>query len=339
MWSIPAALWAISTLVGDVSPETAIAPADFQHWFADSCAGKLRILVAVEKEAQRLRYVFVGGLHNEFLPGYFSQNIKELKAHGISRRAIHEIYPSSRKTVEENREAFRDELLKVADAGEENLVVIAHSRGACDALVFALENPEFIRDRVAFLFLVQGPFGGSPLVDYVLGEGRPMDHQVPMRHRIVGNLTAKMEKSLLKRGVHGGLAALSPDASLRFWDRMLDEQAYAIPVVGPKTFYITSQVDPSELGSIQSATGRYLGAYHGPNDGMVPLSGQVLPDLGTDLGALEVGHSDLTQRYPVSHAPRRFRQALVESILMAVGQADAQSQPGDTQSTQKTKKR
>jgi pimeloyl-ACP methyl ester carboxylesterase len=273
------------------------------------------------------------------MPGYFSQNIKELRAHGVSRRAIHEIYPSSRKTVEEYRDTFRDEFLKVADTGDEKLVVIAHSRGACDALVFALENPEFVRDHVAFLFLVQGPFGGTPLVDYVLGEGRPIDHQMPMRHRILGTLTAKMEKSLLKRGIHGALPALSPSASLLFWDQLLKKQAYAVPLVGPKTFYITSQIDPAELGFIQGATGRYLDEYHGPNDGMVKLSDQVLPGLGTDLGPLAVGHSDLTQRYPNTHAPRRFRQALIESILMAVSQSESGAYPKDAESSGKRKKK
>jgi hypothetical protein len=320
MHAIVIATLSVGLFHGDALSDPLIAPADFQHWFSASCDGKLKIPPAAVKKAQSFRYVFVGGFHNEFMPGYFSQNIKELKSLGVSKRHIHEVYPSSKKTIAENRETFRNEFLAVAEEGPEKLVVIAHSRGACDALAFALENSEFTQKHIAFLFLVQGPFGGTPLVDYVLGNGKRPDGKIPWRYRVVGYISGKMEKVLWKRGVHAGLPGFSPDALQRFWDRVLVEHFDAIPIVGPKAFYITSKVDPSELGFLQGSTGRYLDAYHGPNDGIVTLSDQVLIDLGTDLGALDVGHADLTQRFPSSHAPRRYRRALIESILMAVGQ-------------------
>ena len=52
---------------------------------------------------------------------------------------------------------------------------------------------------------------------------------------------------------------------------------------------------------------------------MVALGDQTLPGLGTSLGVLDAGHADLTRRFPATRARRGTRQALIRSILMAVG--------------------
>jgi pimeloyl-ACP methyl ester carboxylesterase len=184
MGGIGQAIALITTLLAggaDVVP--AVDPAEFRGWFDAAVAGRLRVPPAVAARARGFRYVFVGGLRNERMPGYFAQNIKELEARGVPGGAIHEIYPSSHATSEANRDAIRAEFRAIADAGPEPLVVIAHSRGACDALAFALREPEFVRAHVAALFLVQGPFGGTGLADYVLGGGTPPDRRMPAPSR------------------------------------------------------------------------------------------------------------------------------------------------------------
>ncbi len=108
------------------------------------------------------------------------QNAQELRARGVPRDAIHFIYPSSHKSIEENAEAVRASIRGDRRDRSESLVVVAHSRGACDTLAFALENPQFVRTRVRGLFLVQGPFGGTGVADYVAGEGSTsLDPQIP----------------------------------------------------------------------------------------------------------------------------------------------------------------
>ena len=72
-------------------------------------------------------------------------------------------------------------------------------------------------------------------------------------------------------------------------------------------------------------TGWYLGTYYGPNDGLVALEDQSLPGLGTVLAVLDVGHTDLTRRFPAARPKHRLRNALVDAILMAVGTQNAQA--------------
>ena len=104
---------------------------------------------------------------------------------------------------------MREQFEEIADLGPEKLVVIAHSRGACDALAFALQHPEFVAEHIHALFLIQGAFGGTALADYVVGEGPPMDRRMPLGHRVAGHALANIEGYLLDHGKHGGLPSLS----------------------------------------------------------------------------------------------------------------------------------
>ncbi len=203
---------------------------------------------------------------------------------------------------------MREVLLRIAEDNPERLVIIAHSRGACDALAFALNEPEFVRDRVEALFLVQGAFGGTGLADYVVGEGEPMDGQMPRVHRWIALAIGALERLLLERGRQGGLVGMTRDASRAYWNDVLEAHADAVPIVGPKVYYVASCARPADLALFQRAMAWYLGAYYGPNDGVVAVDDQTLPGLGTSLGVLEAGHADLTRRFPATRSKRRLRR-------------------------------
>jgi pimeloyl-ACP methyl ester carboxylesterase len=313
------------------SPETppSVSPAEFRRWFDAALAGKLAIPAEVKSSAQSYRYVFIAGFLNEGMPNYFAQNAKELRAKGVPKTAIHTIYPSSHQTIDENADAVRDKFLEIADLGPEKLVVIAHSRGACDALAFALHNPRFVAERIEALFLVQGPFGGTGVADYALGDGPPIDNRMPWLHRLVARGLGRIEEHVLARGNHGGLPSLTRRASREFWEEVLDEESASIPVVGPKTFYVTTKTTPSRLRLFMQATAWYLGTHFGPNDGMVTLEDQSLAGLGTVLAVLDAGHTDLTNRFPSAPPRRRLRRALVDAVIMAIG-STANPTKGDT---------
>lgn len=305
---------------GETGSAPSIVPDQFRDWFDAASRDRLRVPSPVARRASGFRYVFIGGLGGERMPGYFAQNARALRALGVPRDAIHVLRPSSDRTVEENRSRVRDDLVAIAATGPERLVIVAHSRGACDALDFALHQPRFITDRVEALFLVQGPFGGSPLADRVLGAGQAMDGRMPTGSRVVAYLVGRREARLVHRGDHWGLTGLARETSRAFWQRELREHPEAASVIGPKVFYIESRAEPSRLRLVQRAAAHYLATYYGPGDGMVGEGDQTVPGLGTSLGVLEAGHADLTRRFPASRAGRRTRSALMQSIAVAVGQ-------------------
>jgi len=165
-------------------PSSDISPAAFSRWFEEARQGRLAIPAELARNATHYRYVLINGLAIGVTQGNFAQNVKGLQERGVPRASIHLINPSASKTVSEYAETLRAEMRQLASRGPEPLVVMAHSRGACDALAFALMNPEFIDRRVRALFLVQGPFGGSAAADYAAGEGPPIDRQMPIRELI-----------------------------------------------------------------------------------------------------------------------------------------------------------
>ena len=138
-----------------------ISPAEFRANFDLALAGKLAVPADVKRSARGYRYVFIGGFMNEGMSEYFKQNARELRLIGVPRKAIHYIYPSSQETIEGNAAAVREKFREFAALGREKLVVIAHSRGACDALAFSLDDPQFVSDHIQAIFLIQGPFGGT----------------------------------------------------------------------------------------------------------------------------------------------------------------------------------
>ncbi|HWE35096.1 MAG TPA: hypothetical protein VG406_00880 [Isosphaeraceae bacterium] len=319
MISTVAMVLGLSAIAGGSGEPAAWTPAEFRGWFEEARAGTLVIPRRVAREARRFRYVFVGGFASERLPGYFKRNAKTLRAHGVPKGAIHMVFPSSRGTIEENAEEFRRRLREIADEGPERLVIVAHSRGACNTLLFALREPGFVRDRVEAIFLVQGTFGGSALADYVLGDGPALDRSLPLRFRVVAFALGRLERVLFHRGKHAGLSGLSREGSRRFWKAMLADHASSVPVVGPKTFYLRSESGPRHLGLFRRAAGWYLSTYVGPNDGVVAVEDQMLQGLGTCLGVIDCGHDEMVRKPRSGRSHRRLREALAESVLMAVG--------------------
>ena len=186
-----------------------VSPAEFRSWFDAALAGRLSIPADVSRSARRYRYVFVGGFHSERMPGYFSQNAKELRARGVPRRAIHFVYPSSHETVDGNAEAVCSEIpgdrpKRTGEAGDRR----PQSR-CLRCARFRTGEPGIRRRPRQAMFLVQGAFGGTGVADYLAGEGPPIDRRMPWRHRVVAHVLGRLEGFLLDRGKHGGLAALT----------------------------------------------------------------------------------------------------------------------------------
>ena len=104
---------------------------------------------------------------------------------------------------------------------------------------------------------------------------------------------------------------------------MLEESSAAIPIVSPKTFYITSQIPASGHRFFQRPIASYLEIHFGENDGVVALEDQSLAGIGKVLAVLDAGHTDLTNRFPSGHAAQRMRKAIVDAIIMSVGEERA----------------
>lgn len=142
---------------------------------------------------------------------------------------------------------------------------------------------------------------------------------MPLKERLIAQGISRLEEHRLARGQHGGLPSLATQASKDYWDKLLKEHKSAIPIVGPKTLYITTKKNPAQLRLLLRATASYLDTHFGPNDGMVVLEDQSVAGVGTVLAVLDAGHTDLTHRFPAAVPRRRLRRALIDAIIMGIG--------------------
>ena len=306
---------------------TPFSPDEFQGWFDRASEERTPLPPKVALIASKYRYVFVGGFLSERMPSYFAANVRELRAANVSRDAIFQILPSSHESIDGNAVEVRSRFEDIAARGSEKLVVIAHSRGACDALAFALKNPEFVRKHVHAMFLLQGPFGGTLLADYIAGQGSPPDGAMPWRDRAVLSVIGRLEGFYRGRGKFGGLSEMRRQPSREYWTRLLREHRDAIAIVGPKTFYIIAATHPSSLRFIQRATGSYVHMEDGPNDGVVALSDQSLPELGTIVANLIAGHHDLTQARTSTKETRSYPRAMTHAVLISLAHGQVLPEP------------
>ena len=188
-----------------------------------------------------------------------------------------------------------------------------------------MHEPDFVRDRVEAFFLIQGAFGGTGLADYVLGEGEPMDDQMSARPSVPRPRDRGIRRLPARTRQARGIDRTDARRLAGLLELALETHADALPIVGPKVFYVEAKVQRSRLGPFLRAMASYLGAYYGANDGVVAVEDQTIPGLGTSLGVLDAGHPDLTRRFPATRAGRRFRKALMQSIVMAAGQTESAS--------------
>ncbi len=289
------------------------------RWFDAACEGTLVVPDEVARNAGGSATSSSLGSPTSRSPATSPRTRRTSARWACRRGRFISIFPSSEETVEESAEAFRRRVFSVASEGPEPLVIVAHSRGACDALAFALAEPAFVSDHVAALFFVQGAFGGTALADYVVGEGHPIDEKMPAQYRTFAGLVGEVERLLVRNGQHAGLSGLTRAESRAYWDRMLRRHAGAIPTLRPRAYFLRSATEPIQLGRFRTAIGSYLTTYDGPNDGIVALEDQYLPGVGTSLGVIDCGHGDLTCELKPGPAGRKLRRALAPCLAMAVG--------------------
>lgn len=294
-------------------------PTQFQDWLRADLAGPSAVPENTKRKAAGFHYIFVAGFLNEGIVGYFSENIKELKRLGVPARSISIVSPCSGKTFEENSAIIREGIIDVLKRESDRAVLFAHSRGAVDALAFALEHSDFVRDRVEAMFLVQGAFGGSGIADYIRGEGVELDSRMPQPFRTFFYLTGKTE-TLLDPHIERGLTSLTHSKAKAFWKDLFDKRKDSIPAVTSKVFYVLGSEHPKKVTPLLQANAWYLQTYYGPNDGMVTISDQTLAGVGTPLAVITADHADLTNIAPISNAPESYRKGIIRTVFRAVGQ-------------------
>lgn len=268
--------------------------------------------------AAEFEYVFFGGIVGEYLKplGHFADMRAELFRLGVPRAQTHLYFPRSTRTVEENARGFvRESLVSLASRTPRKLVIVAHSKACLEVLAFALAHPEFVEKRVEALFLVQGPFGGSPLADYLMREALP-EWRAGRGTRLGMFLFGKIAGALHPwiRGVE----SLTTSASNRRNEGWRALGADVAEKLADKILYVQSFVDAKRATARVRVGAHFIESLGRVGDGAVALDAQkgcigkhcvVLPD---------VDHSLPCSRLLTWRSPRRA-WAFAQAVLASVG--------------------
>jgi pimeloyl-ACP methyl ester carboxylesterase len=299
---------------------TPLPPAlPFRDWFDAARHNRLALTGPELVLAQEFQYVFISGFHNEMMPLYFWGNIRELRRRGIHARNIHRIHPSSHMSFDTVVDRVANSFEHLAHQNPERLVVVGHSRGACAALAAALRRADQVCDRIEALFLIQGPFGGTAIADYVVAVADDFPENWPSRRLKLARSLTWIERFALRLGWDGGLHDLTHDFSRRFWREAIAQhrrvwggRAFEVE---RKAYFIATSVDPERSRFLRSELGRIIQECDGPNDGVVALADQAIEGVGTRLEPLEAAHTDLVWGLHSTPGARNDRRALTQAII------------------------
>jgi hypothetical protein len=276
---------------------------------------KLANFEGIQHKNLNLHYVFITGFGGEIAPAiYYYSQVRQLRQMGVPASHIHIIKPQSSRSIDENADLLKASLERIPG----KLIIVGHSKGGAEALVFAAKNPEFFDQKVQGMYLFQVPNRGSFLADQVMAR-RPVDFsQQPFWDRFMLNADIWKAKLIYKPFFREGLESLTTKRSEERWAEINEKYGASAAIVKPKTHFITSVTDSPD------ALSRIMDRLVGPNDGIVPLYSQSLPEWGNVIAEIKAHHVGLVVLTPASLW--QDRRAVMGAIAVTV-ESEGSPQP------------
>lgn len=268
----------------------------------------------VGNRAADFRWIFVAGIMNEAVFGYFDQNIKELKRLGVPKNQIVVYKSKSNMPIFQASNYLFDWLKQFAEFSDKPLILIGHSKGCAELLAGALQNNRFILEKTKAVILIQGAIGGSPVADLMEKGLTDEDWKTaPEESRMISNaIKAAWAFDSL---VGGGIRSLTTAMGKILVDMASKWSGYEL---SKKIFYVVSHKDPKKMKYPMSTVGQYLQMKFGNSDGALLTKDQFVPGFGTVLMDVDADHTDLTTWGPYTTEPYPIRLALMRAIVMGL---------------------
>lgn len=116
--------------------------------------------------AQRLTYLFVGGLFTSHYPGYFERNIRYLRD-VLKLPKVDRVLVNTEGSVDGNAFVIKRAVQEAAKGRPKSVVLIGHSKGGVDLCAAISSYSELISDLLYGCVLLQAPYNGTHLVDLI----------------------------------------------------------------------------------------------------------------------------------------------------------------------------
>jgi len=253
--------------------------------------------------------LFVGGFLNEFIPGYFDDNVEAVEEWGAQTSRL---FPSSAASLEEDAVQVREAVLARHAEGGRPVVLVGHSKGGAAALLTALRYPELVLtgviDRVV---VIQGAIGGSPLAEALVRS--PVTRVLPLPRRGLESLSLSRSKQLFQAELDAVRARVTPEGLERLFARV---------------FYVRSWEGRGSTSFELAVTHAYLRDFgSGQNDGLLLQEDMKLEGAGVDLGVVASDHASLTVTDLLSTSTAAERKAFTRALFREIYEARPGTRP------------
>jgi hypothetical protein len=265
------------------------------------------------ENAKDYNFLFISGFLNEFLPAYFYENVSYLLSLGVSIDNIHIYYPPSNGSLFANADLLASHLKQLKKYNSKKWILISHSKGGFESLLFATKYKELFLDSVHKLHIVQAAFG-TPISDYASGEGRAIDGDLGLLASWNCQLGLGL-RYLLDSKINKGIYALTESQTTRTLNHMFVTYGENIEKVKSKIFYTISRSKAKDSSYTLFCPSRYLETYYGDSDGLIPVENQYVPGTGKIWADLKVDHTDTMLSFPISNTFSEYRFALMKLIV------------------------
>ncbi len=290
---------------GDSTP---LGQKDFLHALTNTQASK-----HASVEIKKYNYLFIAGFLNEFLPAYFYENAAYLQNAGLPTEQIHIYYPPSNGSLYQNADAIAAELKRLSKNSQKPWIIIAHSKGGFEALLFASKHTSLFLESVKRLYIVQAAFG-SPVSDYANGEGQAIDSNLGLIATWNCNFALGV-RHLLDSKINRGIYALTTNQAQKTLRHMWQYYSGNIKKVKSKIFYTVSKSEAYKTSYLLYCPSHYLETYYSENDGLILHDEQWVPDTGTLWADLEIDHTDTFLSFPISNTFSNYRNAFMKLLI------------------------
>ncbi|MGV3622423.1 MAG: hypothetical protein ACO1OB_16515 [Archangium sp.] len=233
--------------------------------------------------------IFVAGFLNEFIPGYFADNVEVARQLGATTSIV---LPPSNDTLD-------DDVALIERALDHEIgrtvVLLGHSKGGAGVLLTALRAPGLVLSgKVDAVIVLQGSIGGSLIADDLKG--------LPVFENGMEALTRNDSHQTFTDALNDLHRRLRPEQRSAFFERI---------------FYVRSAQHTATLAAELGITHAVLNA-RGANDGLLNQDDMLLGE-GVDLGILDADHAGLTVSSFLATTTPDERRAFTHALFREVG--------------------